>query len=90
MPGMTAADVVATLGAPNEVIQLGLRSAYRFDHQKKKRAGLFALVLGFFNEDTREDRVWCFFDQNDVLTHVGSTLDADDTEYALPWSDIHD
>ena len=28
----TAADVVAALGAPDEVVQLGRRSAYRFDY----------------------------------------------------------
>jgi len=89
-PGMTSAEVVAALGAPTEVVQLGLRSAYRFDHVRKKRAALYALVVGFFNEDTREDRVWAFFDEEGTLTHVGSTFEADDTQYALPWSDVHE
>ena len=89
-PGMSATDVVAALGAPVEVVQLGRRSAYRFDHSKRKRAGLFLLLVGFFNEDTREDRVWAFFDENDVLTHLGATLDADETRYAMPWSDVYE
>lgn len=89
-PGMNSIDVVKALGAPTDVVQLGLRSAYRFDHLKKKRAGLYALIIGFFNEDTREDRVWAFFDEAGTLTHVGATFNADDTSYAMPWSDLHE
>ncbi len=89
-PGMTSADVVKALGAPTDVVQLGLRSAYRFDHVKKKRTGLYVIIVGFFNEDTREDRVWAFFDEAGILTHIGSSFEADDTRYALPWNDLHE
>ena len=89
-PGMSSADVVASLGAPTEVVQLGRRTAYRFDHVKKKRAGIVAVVVGLFNEDTREDRVWAFFDEAGTLTHVGSTFNAEDATYAMPWSDLHE
>jgi len=91
VPGKsTARDAVAVLGAPSEVVQLGLRTAYRYEFTTTKRGVLFLIVLGFYNEDTRSDRVWLFFDSSDVLTHVGTTLQAADTEYALPWYDIHD
>ncbi len=86
-PGVsTATDVVKTLGAPSDVVQLGRRSAYRYDHTVTKRAGLFLLVIAFMNDDTHADRVWVFFDEHDVLTHVGSTLRADGAEYKMPWS----
>ena len=89
-PGTSSArDVVAVLGAPSEVVQLGTRSAYRYEFTTTKRGVLFIFILGFYNEDTRSDRVWLFFDSNDRLTHMGATLEAAETEYALPWYDIH-
>jgi len=85
-PGRTTAGEAASLfGAPAEVIQLGRRSAYRYDHTLTKRAGLALIVVGLFGSDTHADRVWLFFDEKDVLTHVGATLRAEDAEYALPW-----
>jgi hypothetical protein len=90
-PGVSsAADVVRALGAPVDVVQLGTRSAYRYQFTSSKRAALFLLVLGFYNQDTRADRAWVFFDANGVLTHVGATLEGDETEYAMPWQDLHD
>jgi len=87
IPGQsTAQEVVDVLGAPNDVIQLGRRSAYRYEHQQKKIAGLFLLIVGFANTDTQSDLTWVFFDENNVLSHIGSTLDAETSEYAMPWS----
>jgi outer membrane protein assembly factor BamE (lipoprotein component of BamABCDE complex) len=91
VPGTTTAqEVVARLGAPVEVVQLGKRSAYRYQYSQSKNTVLFLLVLALQNEDTRSDRAWVFFDENQVLTHVGSTLAGDQPEYALPWEDLHD
>lgn len=89
-PGKTTAlEVVHLLGAPVDVVQLGRRSAYRYQFTATKRSVLFLLVLNLYNEDTRADRAWLFFDENQVLTHMGTTLDAEDVEYAMPWEDIH-
>ena len=81
----TSKEVVASLGAPNEVVQLGANSAYRYDFTTTKRFGFSIIVLTFLNEDTRQDRAWLFFDPAGVLTHVGATLQAADTEYVMPW-----
>ena len=90
-PGTTTADqVLGLLGAPVEVVQLGHRSAYRFDASTTKQAGLWLVVVGFLNDDSRADRIWAFFDENDVLTHFGATFSAKKPEYAMPWQDIHD
>lgn len=87
VPGhSTAKDVVELLGAPTEVVQLGKRSAYRFDATVAKDAGLWLLILGLYDSDTRSDRLWVFFDEHEVLTHVGATLSADHADYSLPWS----
>lgn len=90
-PGKSKAeDVARALGAPSDVVQLGRRSAWRYEHVRLKRAGIFLLVVGLLNVDTRSDRAWVFFDEEGVLTHVGSTFDAKDAEYALPWEDLED
>jgi len=81
----TAKEVVARLGAPTEVVQLGRRSAYLYLHEQEKTAGLFLLVAAFNNRDRQTDRVWVFFDEHDVVTHVGRTLQAQGAEYAMPW-----
>ena len=85
----TAKEVVEVLGAPSEVIQLGSRSAYRYDFTNLKRAGFTVILFTCMNEDTRADRAWLFFDSKDVLTHMGSTLEGNDARYAMPWEEIH-
>lgn len=90
-PGVTtAAEVTALLGAPTEVVQLGRRSAYRFDASTTKEAAFWLVIVAFMNEDSRADRVWVFFDENDVLTHVGGTFNSRDPKYAMPWQDLHE
>jgi hypothetical protein len=84
----TATRVADTLGAPTGVVQLGKRSAWRYDFTTTKTSGFTILIVSFLNTDRRSDRCWLFFDQYDVLRHVGTTLDADDTEYAMPWQDV--
>lgn len=85
-PGTTtAAEVVERLGAPNDVVQLGRRSAYRYDFTNRKVAGFSLIVVSFINADQRQDRAWLFFDEADVLTHAGSTLTAENAQYAMPW-----
>lgn len=91
VPGQsTAAQCVELLGAPNEVIQLGKRSAYRYDYTSGKSAGMLLILFIVFNEDVRQDRVWLFFDEANVLTHVGSTFASHRTQYSMPWEDIHE
>ena len=84
-PGQsTARDVVALLGAPSEVVQLGQRTAYRYDHTHEKQSALFLLVIAVRGVDAQQDRVWVFFDENLLLTHVGATYDAELSSYAVP------
>ena len=86
VPGKTTAgECVELLGAPTEVVQLAKRSAYRYDHTATKETGVFLLVLGLFNSDTRADRAWLFFDENEVLTHVATDLRADQADFNLPF-----
>lgn len=91
VPGTTTArEVTDRFGAPNEVVQLGARTAYRYDFTNTKRAGFTLIVITFINEDTRSDRIWLFFDAKDVLTHTGTTLEGGRAEYAMPWQRLRD
>lgn len=84
-PGVTTAkEAVALLGAPSEVVQLGRRSAYRYEHVVTKQSGIFLIVLVVVGTDAQADRAWLFFDESDVLTHFGTTFEAVETEYGLP------
>lgn len=80
----TADDVTRLLGAPVEVVQLGRRSAWRYEYVLTKRAGLFLVLFGTRGTDTQADRVWVFLDEQDRVSHVGSTFDSREAEYALP------
>ena len=88
VPGTsTADDVLAVLGAPADVVQLGRRSAWRYDHTHEKRAAFTLLVITMVNSDAKSDRVWVFFDEEDRLIHARGTFEADDAEYKLPFQD---
>ena len=87
-PGTPAAEVVAVLGAPQQVVEIGDRSAYRYEFAQTKRAGLSLIVLTMINEDTRSDRVWAFFDREDRLTHLATSFEADGTRYKLPFQRV--
>lgn len=91
VPGETkATEVVERFGAPNEIVQLARRSAYLYEFSQRKASGLVLVIVNFINTDVRQDRAWLFFDEDDVLTHLGTTFEAQDARYALPWYDIHD
>lgn len=90
-PGTTTArEVVERLGAPTEVVQLGRRTAYRYDAAVTKSTGLILILFNMFGQDTRSDRLWVFFDERDVLTHYGASYATHRTQYALPWEDVHE
>ena len=50
---------------------------------------LVALVIpALRGVETHQDRVWVFFDENEVLSHMGVTLDAHRADFSVPpWTD---
>ncbi|KAA3606768.1 MAG: hypothetical protein DWQ01_17280 [Planctomycetota bacterium] len=84
-PGSSTAQEVATqLGAPVQVVELGRGSAWLYEHVREKQAGIFLLLVAVNGVDAQADRCWVFFDENNVLTHLGSNLQADQAEYDVP------
>ncbi len=85
VPGQsTADDVVRLLGAPNDVVQLGRKSAWRYEHTVEKRTGVFLILLGLQGVDTQADRVWVFLDEIDNVSHIGSMHQAAEADYDVP------
>ena len=85
VPGQTTArQVVELLGAPTDVVQLADRSAYRYDFVVEKQATLFLLVLILRGVESNSDRVWVFFDENEVLSHIGTTFESGEPGYHVP------
>lgn len=84
----TASEAAELMGAPAEVIQLGHRSAWRYEYTVSKDAMLTVILVTLRNTDSHSDRAWLFFDEDDVLTHFASTLGSDRAEYILPWSKL--
>ncbi len=80
----TAGDVTRVLGAPNEVVQLGLRTAWRYEHTVEKQSAAFLVFLGLRGVDTQSDRVWVFFDTDGNVTNVGTQFQASEAEYDVP------
>jgi outer membrane protein assembly factor BamE (lipoprotein component of BamABCDE complex) len=91
VPGKTTArEVVELLGGPNEVVQLGRRTAYHYHATTTKNAVLFTFLLNLGNQDTRQDRLWVFFDEADKLSHYGASYGTHRAQYAMPWEDVHE
>ena len=88
--GMSARSAVEKLGAPSEVVQLGRRTAYRYDAAVEKSSVLLLGLISFRNSDLRSDRLWLFFDEGDKLTHFGSTFATHHPQYAFIWEDVHE
>ena len=90
VPGETTArTVVEQLGPPRRVVELDVRSAYLYQFEQSKNAGLVLLIVNFVNSDIRYDRIWLFFDSRDVLTHVGTELHSHRARFAMPWARVH-
>jgi outer membrane protein assembly factor BamE (lipoprotein component of BamABCDE complex) len=79
----SAQDVADLLGAPNQVIELGNKSAWLYEAQKERLAGVFLLVFGTSGQDTQFDRCWDFFDENGLLTHIAHSPESSEAEYHL-------
>ena len=79
----SAQDVADLMGAPNQIVELGNKSAWLYEAQKERLAGIFLLVFGTSGQDAQFDRCWVFFDENGLLTHIAYSLEASNAEYKV-------
>lgn len=74
----------------DELVRSPLDHSYTYEYTDTKSASLYLLVVSFTNQETRRDRVVVFFDDRGVVSHIGTSLNADEVEFRLPLSDDDD
>ena len=85
-PGQTTAmEVTKIFGAPSQIVKLSNGNAYIYNRSLSKATGLWLVLVTFVNYDTQYDRMVFFIDQNDVVTHYGSSFKADTAAYGTPF-----
>ncbi len=84
-PGRTTAGQVLRLfGAPTQVVELSGGNAYVYERSVSKATGAYLVLISFVRYDQQFDRLVFFFNEADVLTHYGFSLNADKSAYGLP------
>lgn len=68
----------------DELVRSPLDHSYTYEYTDTKSASLYLLVVSFTNQETRRDRVVIFFDEDGVVSHLGSSFNARDVEFRLP------
>jgi hypothetical protein len=85
-PGKTTAgDLTRLFGPPNKVVKLSNGNAYMYERSTEKTTGLWLIVVTFANWDTQHDRIVFFVNPQDVMTHYGSSFNAESASYGLPF-----
>jgi hypothetical protein len=85
-PGQTtAAEVTKFFGAPSQIVKLSNGNAYVYARSVSKATGAWLIVLTLANYDTQHDRIVFFINQNDVVTHYGSSFKTHTAAYGMPF-----
>jgi hypothetical protein len=85
-PGTTtSAQVVELFGAPTRMVKLSNGNAYVYERSVSKGTGIWLVLLSFGNYETQYDRAVFFFDDTNILTHYGLSMNAGDSCYGLPF-----
>jgi len=81
----TASEVARLFGPPNKIVKLSNGNAYLYERSIEKATGLWLVVLTFGNWDKQYDRIVVFINNEDVVTHIGSSFNAETASYAMPF-----
>ena len=85
-PGHTTAQEILNLfGAPTEMVEMSNGNAYIYQRSVAKGTVIWLLLVSFGNYDRQVDQVVFFFDDNDLLTHYGISLNAKKAKYGFPF-----
>ena len=83
-PGQTTAtEITKWFGPPAQVIKLVNGNAYVYSRSLSKATGIWLILVSFINYDTHYDRVVFFLNANDVVTHYGSSFDANEAAHGM-------
>ena len=89
----TRADVVAMLGAPDDVINSKLahdaqvERAFRYGRTRRKTTFFSMILFSTSRSDSNGDHLVVFFDDQGVVEDVAARLDMDRPRYGAPWGD---
>jgi hypothetical protein len=85
-PGQTtAAEILSLFGAPTEMVEMSNGNAYVYHRSVAKGTVVWLVLISFGNYDKQTDQLVFFFDNNDLLTHYGMSLNAKDAKYGFPF-----
>jgi outer membrane protein assembly factor BamE (lipoprotein component of BamABCDE complex) len=85
-PGQTTAqEILSLFGAPTEMVKLSNGNAYIYHRSVAKGTVIWLIFISFGNYDKQADQIVFFFDNNDLLTNYGVSLNAKNAEYGLPF-----
>jgi outer membrane protein assembly factor BamE (lipoprotein component of BamABCDE complex) len=89
--GMTKAQVTELLGSPQEILFSNkaldpLREhAYIYEYTVQKGTAIFLGIVNFGNLDQKRDRTIVFFDDDERVSNVASSLRGMDARYGFPF-----
>ena len=81
----TATEVTQLFGAPTQIVRLSNGNAYVYERTLSKATGLWLILFTMVNYDTQHDRMVFFINRNDVVTHYGSSFQAETASYGMPF-----
>jgi len=81
----SASEVTRLFGPPNKIVKLSNGNAYVYERSVEKFTGLWLVVLSFGNFETQYDRIVFFINNDDVVTHFGSSFNSETASYAMPF-----
>ena len=81
----TAAEVCQNFGAANQVVKMSNGNAYIYRRAVARATAVWLLFVSLMNYDKQYDQIVFFFDNNDILTHYGASLNAEDASYGFPF-----
>ena len=81
----SASEVTRLFGPPNKIVKLSNGNAYVYERSIEKATGLWLVILTFGNWDKQYDRIVFFINTDDVVTHFGSSFNAETASYAMPF-----
>lgn len=81
----TATDITALFGAPTEVVKMSNGNAYIYKRSVAKGTGIWLILVSFGNFERQHDQIVFFFNNKDILTHYGKSLNAEKASYGFPF-----
>ncbi|MHC4942530.1 MAG: outer membrane protein assembly factor BamE domain-containing protein [Planctomycetota bacterium] len=89
----TKEDVLRILGAPTDIIFSNRQHdplhvfAYEYTYTVNKSTGFTIILVTFLNSDRKRDHVVIFFDEEGIVSAIGTRFEAEDATYKFPFGD---